>query len=61
MKTGRPSWEGIFLAFAMIFTVLLGAFYGVAVVFRLAVPWLAVLLLSLLLTVALTIWRGRRH
>jgi hypothetical protein len=60
MKTGRPSWEGIFLAFAMIFTVLLGVVYGVAVVFRFAVPWLAVLLLSVVLTAALSIWRHRR-
>jgi hypothetical protein len=60
MKTGRPNWEGFFLAFAMIFTVLLGAVYGVAVVFQFAVPWLAVLLLSAILVVALYIWRGRR-
>jgi hypothetical protein len=60
MKTGRPSWEGIFLAFAMIFTVLLGAVYGIAVVFRFAVPWLLVLLLAIVLTAALYIWRRRR-
>jgi hypothetical protein len=60
MKTGRPSWEGFFLAFAMIFTVLLGAVYGVAVVFRFAVPWLVVLLLSAVLAAALYIWRRRR-
>jgi hypothetical protein len=61
MNTGRPSWEGIFLAFAMIFTVLLGAVYGVAVVFRFAVPWLAVLLLSAILTAVLYSWRRRQR
>jgi hypothetical protein len=57
MRSRQPSWEGIFLAFALIFTVLLGAVYGGAVVFRFAVPWLAVLLLSAVLTVALYFWR----
>lgn len=60
MNKERPSWEGFFLAFAMIFTVLLGAVYGVAVVFRFAVPWLVVLLLSAILAVALYFWRRRR-
>jgi hypothetical protein len=60
MNKGRPSWEGFFLAFAMIFTVLLGAVYGVAVVFKFAVPWLVVLLLSVVLTAALFFWRSRR-
>jgi hypothetical protein len=60
MKSGQPGWEGIILAFVIIFTVLLGSVYGVAVVNKFAVPWLAVLLLSLLLTAALAIWRGRR-
>jgi hypothetical protein len=60
MSSQQPSWEGIFLAFAMIFTVLLGVVYGVAVVFRFAVPWLLVLLLSAILTAVLYIWRRRR-
>jgi hypothetical protein len=60
MKTGGPSWEGFFLAFAMIFTVLLGAIYGVAVVFRFAVPWLVILLLSVALAAVLYIWRRRQ-
>ena len=60
MKNGRSTWEGFFLAFAMIFTVLLGVVYGVAVVFKFAVPWLAVLLLSVFLAVALYVWRRRR-
>jgi hypothetical protein len=59
MKTERPSWEGFFLALALIFTVLLGAVYGIAVVFRFAVPWLLVLLLAIILTAALYIWRRR--
>jgi LPXTG-motif cell wall-anchored protein len=48
------------LAFAMIFTVLLGSVYGVAVVFKFAVPWLAVLILSGLATAGLYVWRRRR-
>jgi hypothetical protein len=56
----QPSWEGTILAFAMIFTVLLGVVYGVAVVFKFAVPWLAILILSVVATLALRYF-GRRQ
>jgi len=56
----QPSWEGTILAFAMIFTVLLGAVYGVAVVFKSAVPWLAILILSVAAALALRYF-GRRQ
>ena len=56
----QPSWEGTLLAFAMIFTVLLGAVYGVAVVFKFAVPWLAILILSVAAALALRYF-GRRQ
>jgi hypothetical protein len=56
----QPSWEGTILAFAMIFTVLLGAVYGVAVVFKFAVPWLAILILSVAAALALRYF-GRRQ
>jgi hypothetical protein len=57
MQSHRPGWEGTILAFAMIFTVLLGAVYAVAIVFRFAVPWLAILVLSIVVTAALRLWR----
>ncbi len=56
----QPSWEGTLLAFAMIFTVLLGAVYGVAVVFKFAVPWLAILILSVAAALALRYFGRRR-
>ena len=56
----QPSWEGTILAFAMIFTVLLGAVYGVAVVFKSAVPWLAILILSVAAALALRYFGRRR-
>jgi hypothetical protein len=59
MQPQQPRWEGLILAFVMIFTVLLGAVYAAAVIFRFAVPWLAILLLSVLLTVVLARLRRR--
>ena len=56
----QPSWEVTILAFAMIFTVLLGAVYGVAVVFKFAVPWLAILILSVAAALALRYFGRRR-
>jgi hypothetical protein len=60
VRSRQPGWEGIFLAFAMIFTVLLGVVYSVAVVFKFAVPWLALLILSVVITVALSFCLRRR-
>jgi antibiotic biosynthesis monooxygenase (ABM) superfamily enzyme len=56
----QPRWEGTILAFAMIFTVLLGVVYGVAGVFKFAVPWLAILILSIAVTLVLRYF-GRRQ
>src|SRR5436309_417826 len=60
MCSKQPGWEGTILAFAIIFTVLLGAVYGVAVVFKFAIPWLAILILSLVGTLALRYTQRRR-
>jgi hypothetical protein len=57
MSTNQPSWEGTFLAFAMIFTVLIGLAYVFANIFRIPVPWLAVLVVSLAVTFALRRYR----
>jgi hypothetical protein len=59
MGSRHPSWEGLILAFVMIFTVLLGVVYAVAIVFRFAVPWLAILILSAVGTIALGYIRRR--
>ena len=61
MKPQQPGWEGIILAFVMIFTVLLGSIYGIAVAFKFAVPWLAILIVSLGITGALYYYYQRRH
>ena len=60
MQSQQPGWEGTILAFAIIFTVLLGATYGVAVVFKFAVPWLAILIVSIVGALALRFFRRRR-
>jgi hypothetical protein len=57
MRSRQPGWEGMILAFVMIFTVLLGAVYAVAIVFRFAVPWLAILILAIIITIALAYFR----
>jgi hypothetical protein len=57
MQSDRPGWEATILAFALIFTVLLGAVYAVAIVFKFAVPWLAIVILSIFVTAALRLWR----
>lgn len=53
MQSKQPSWEGAILAFAMMFTVLLGIAYALSVTFRLPIPWLAILIISLVAGLAL--------
>ncbi len=38
MQSHQPGWEGTILAFALIFTVLLGVVYAVAIVFQIRGP-----------------------
>jgi hypothetical protein len=57
MSTNQPSWEGTLLAFAMIFTVLIGLSYVFANIFRIPVPWVAVLVGSLAIALALRRFR----
>ena len=59
MPTKRPGWEGTLLAFAMIFTVLMGVTYGAAVSFRTPIPWLANIVVALAGAVALRYLRRR--
>ncbi|HEX5692532.1 MAG TPA: hypothetical protein VFX76_21100 [Roseiflexaceae bacterium] len=59
MQPQQPRWEGLILAFVMIFTVLLGIVYAVAVVFRITVPWLAILLVAAAVTIVLGFRRRR--
>jgi hypothetical protein len=60
MQPQQPGWEGTILAFAIIFTILLGATYSVAIVFKFAVPWLTILALSVIGALVLRYFR-RRH
>jgi ABC-type iron transport system FetAB permease component len=53
MQSKQPSWEGAILAFAMLFTVLLGTAYSLSVVFRIPIPWLAILIISLICMLAM--------
>jgi len=60
MPTQQPSWEGLLLAFGMIFTVSLGLSYGVSIYFRTPIPWFVMLLLSFAVTLGLMLLRRRR-
>ncbi len=60
MPTQQPSWEGLLLAFGMIFTVLLGLSYGVSIYLRMPIPWFLILILSFVATVGLVFLRRRR-
>lgn len=59
MPTNKPSWEGMLLAFAMIFTVLIGLAYVFANFFRTPIPWLAILLGSAAVALLLGYMRRR--
>jgi hypothetical protein len=59
MQSQQPGWEGTILAFAIIFTILLGATYSIAVVYKFAVPWLAILILSIIAALVLRYFRRR--
>jgi hypothetical protein len=59
MPTKQPSWEGTFLVFAMLFTVLMGITYGVAIYFRTPIPWLANLVVAIVGALALRYLRRR--
>jgi hypothetical protein len=60
MPTQQPNWEGLLLAFGMIFTVLLGLSYGVSIFFRTPIPWFVILILSFAVTFGL-VWLRRRR
>jgi hypothetical protein len=59
MSTKQPSWEGTFLAFALIFTVLMGVTYGAAVNFRTPIPWLLNIFMALVGAIVLRYVRRR--
>jgi hypothetical protein len=61
MQTKTPSWEGTLLFGALLFTVLMGATYGAAVLFRTSIPWLANIVLAILGALALRYVRRRSH
>jgi hypothetical protein len=59
MPSNRSSWEGTILVFFMTFTVLIGISYSVGVAYRITIPWLAILIVSLLVALGLRMQRGR--
>jgi hypothetical protein len=59
MSINQGGWEGLLLAFAMIFTVLIGLSYVFANFFRFPIPWLAILVGSAAITLALGYVRRR--
>ncbi|HNP87644.1 MAG: hypothetical protein JST60_12570 [Chloroflexi bacterium SZAS-1] len=60
-ESNGSNLEALALAFALIFTVLLGVSYGVSMLFRIPVPWFIVLVLSVAVTLGLRYLRGRQH
>jgi hypothetical protein len=59
MQMKQPSWEGTLLFGALLFTVLMGATYGAAVLFRTPIPWLANIVLAIVGALALRFVRRR--
>ena len=59
MSTKQPSWEGTILAFAAIFTVLIGTAYGLAVWYRTPIPWLTIIVVSAVCALGLRYIRRR--
>jgi hypothetical protein len=59
MSTKQSGWEGTFLVFAIIFTVLIGSAYMIANVFRTPIPWLAIVGVSAVCAVGLRYIRRR--
>ena len=59
MPTKQPSWEGTILAFAIIFTVLIGTAYGLAVWYHTPIPWLMIIVVSMVCALGLRYIRGR--
>ncbi|MEN9936712.1 MAG: hypothetical protein RLZZ387_3291 [Chloroflexota bacterium] len=60
MSSNGSSWEGTALAFFIIFTVLMGVSYTLGVTYRIAIPWLAILVVSAVVAVALRYRRRPR-
>ena len=61
MKTSRtPEWELLLATFMFTLTVLFGGAYVIAWNYQLPIPWLLLLLLSLIITVVGSILR-RKH
>jgi hypothetical protein len=59
MQTKHPSWEATLLFGALLFTVLMGATYGAAVLFRTPIPWLLNIVLAVVGALALRYLRRR--
>jgi hypothetical protein len=59
METKHPSWEATLLFGALLFTVLMGATYGAAVMFRTPIPWLLNIVIAIVGALALRFLRRR--
>jgi hypothetical protein len=59
MQMKRPTWEGTLLFGALLFTVLMGATYGAAVLFRTPIPWLLNIVIAIVGALALRYLRRR--
>jgi ABC-type iron transport system FetAB permease component len=46
MNKPRLPWEGTALLFVFLFTILLGIGYNLSYVFRITIPWFALMLLA---------------
>lgn len=57
MAPESPGWEGTILAFVMIFTVLVGVAYSIALVYATPVPWAVLLVVA----AGVALWLRRRN
>lgn len=53
MESKKGRWEGTILAFAIIFTVLIGLGNLLAAVFEGAVPWVIILVMTIAITIGI--------
>jgi ABC-type iron transport system FetAB permease component len=60
MQKPQRSWELIFFTWIITFTVLIGCSYVIAINYQLPIPWFALLVIAILITIAAQIARERR-
>jgi ABC-type iron transport system FetAB permease component len=59
MHQPRKSWEGTILFFVILTTILLGIGFNLGYIYKFAVPWLAIIIVSAVVALAARYWPRR--